>query len=57
LNVTTDLAHFDLIVPCGITDHGVTSLERVVGRQVPMTEVQDAVIRGFEHVFDRRAIH
>ena len=51
LNVATDLGHFDLIVPCGITDRGVTSLERLLERPVPMTEVEDAVIEGIGEVF------
>ncbi len=51
LNVGTDLSHFDLIVPCGITDRGVTSLERLVGRSVPMRDVEDAVIHAFTEVF------
>jgi lipoyl(octanoyl) transferase len=52
LNVATDLAHFGLIVPCGITDKGVTSLEKLVGQPVPMAEVEEAVIGAFEQVFD-----
>ena len=51
LNVATNLKHFRLIVPCGIADRGVTSLERVLGRSVPMPEVEDAVIRGFRSIF------
>jgi len=51
LNVATDLRHYRLIVPCGITDRGVTSIERVLGRPVPMREVEDAVVRGFQQVF------
>ncbi len=43
LNVSTNLKHFDLIVPCGIADRGVTSLERLLGRPVSMAEVEDAV--------------
>lgn len=51
LNVSTDLSHFGLIVPCGITDKGVTSLEKLLNRPVSMDEVADATIRHFKRVF------
>jgi lipoyl(octanoyl) transferase len=50
-NVNTSLQHFDFIVPCGITEKGVTSLERLLGRKVPMAEVETAVESGFKDVF------
>jgi lipoyl(octanoyl) transferase len=53
-NVDTDLSHFDLIVPCGIRDRGVTSLNRLAGRTVRIPEVEDAVVRAFRRVFARR---
>lgn len=40
LNVNTDLSHFLLIHPCGFRDRGVTSLQRELGREIPMEEVK-----------------
>jgi len=51
LNVTTDLSQFNLIVPCGIPDKGVTSMVRLMSRPVQMTEVEDAVVAAFGEVF------
>jgi lipoyl(octanoyl) transferase len=56
LNVNADLAHFRLIVPCGIEGKGVTSLETLTGRPVPMPDVQGAVSQAFADVFDRQII-
>lgn len=51
LNVSSNLDHFRLIVPCGIVDRGVTSLALEAGRTPPMADVQEAVVRGFDAVF------
>ena len=53
LNVNTDLSRFGLIVPCGIVGRGVTSMQRLLGREVPMAEVEAAVVRAFQAVFAR----
>jgi lipoyl(octanoyl) transferase len=54
LNVNTDLKYFEYIVPCGIRQHGVTSIEKVLGRPVEISEVQSSLIRHFERIFHRR---
>ena len=50
-NVSTDLDYFNLIVPCGIADRGVTSLERLLGRPVDPPEVEDRIADHFRRVF------
>ena len=50
INVEPDLSHFDGIVPCGITDHGVTSLVDL-GLPVTMDDVDVALRQSFEHNF------
>jgi lipoyl(octanoyl) transferase len=55
-NVNTDLSHFQLIVPCGIADRGVTSLEKISGRHVPLAGVENRLIHHFAAVFDRQVV-
>ena len=52
-NVSTDLRHFDLIVPCGIANRGVTSLQRAAGKDLRLEEVEEALIRRFSECFER----
>ncbi len=51
INVDPELEHFSGIVPCGIRDHGVTSLADL-GRRVPMAEVDAALMRQFGLIFE-----
>jgi lipoate-protein ligase B len=54
LNCTTDLAWFDAIVPCGLSDRGVVSLSELAGREVTVSDALPLVAARFEQVFDRR---
>jgi lipoyl(octanoyl) transferase len=54
-NVTTDVEFFNLIVPCGIADKGVTSLAAALGKAPAMPEVEDRVVSHFAAVFQRSA--
>ena len=51
LNVRSDLTYFETIVPCGIRDRGVTSLERELGEAPADAHVADTLVRHFVRVF------
>ncbi|HQR37843.1 MAG TPA: lipoyl(octanoyl) transferase LipB [Blastocatellia bacterium] len=57
LNVSTDLSHYRAIVPCGISDRGVTSVERLTGVRYPLDEIAALVAARFGDVFERRITH
>jgi lipoyl(octanoyl) transferase len=50
-NVNTDLEYFDWIVPCGLRDKGVTSLQHLLGKNVEMESVIERVVKGFAETF------
>jgi len=56
LNVNTDLAHFSLIVPCGLNTRRVTSVERLLGRGVPLRDVAAVLLPEFAAVFGRQMV-
>ncbi|MGB8510969.1 MAG: lipoyl(octanoyl) transferase LipB, partial [Pyrinomonadaceae bacterium] len=50
LNVNTDLGYFDLIIPC--EGEPVTSMKELLGREIPLREVEDAIVARFAEVFE-----
>jgi lipoyl(octanoyl) transferase len=53
LNCTTDLSWYDAIVPCGLSDTGVTTLSKIAGREVKVEEMTPLIARRFERTFNR----
>ncbi|MFC4231859.1 lipoyl(octanoyl) transferase LipB [Parasediminibacterium paludis] len=51
-NVNTDLSYFNNIVPCGIANKQVTSLQKELATTIPMSDVKQRVKRNFEFVFE-----
>jgi lipoate-protein ligase B len=52
LNVNTDLSYFDLIVPC--EGEAVTSMKEILGRELPLCEVEDRLVARLAEVFEMR---
>ena len=51
-NVNTDLSYFGNIVPCGINDKAVTSLQQELGREIDMTEVSEKLKKHLGNLFE-----
>ncbi|WP_010178637.1 lipoyl(octanoyl) transferase LipB [Aquimarina agarilytica] len=51
-NINTDLGYFDHIIPCGIRGKGVTSLQAELGKAIPITEVQEKLLKHFKTLFE-----
>ena len=52
LNVNTDLSYFNHIVPCGIGDKEVTSLQEMLGKKIDLQVVKEKLVKHFSNVFD-----
>jgi lipoyl(octanoyl) transferase len=57
LNVNNDLGYFNNIIPCGIHDKEVTSLEKELGRTVSFAAIKELTLRKFEEVFETDTVH
>jgi len=56
LNVCTDLSRFDLIVPCGLTDKSVTSIQKLLQRDMSVEEVKPKIVEHFAAVFEYETV-
>ena len=51
LNVNTDMKYYEGIIPCGILEYGVTSMEKLLNHEVNMKDVKNTLISSFKNVF------
>ncbi len=51
LNVNTDLSYFDLIVPCGLKNVEMVSMQKILGRETAMSEIKERVVSSIGSVF------
>lgn len=56
LNANTELSYFDQIIPCGIKNKKVTSIQNETGQTVSMTELKEVMKKSFEKVFESQLI-
>ena len=54
--MNTDLDYFDLIIPCGIEAKPVTSIEKELGKQIPLQEVAHSISRNFGGVLNSQIL-
>ena len=56
LNVNTDLRYFDGIIPCGIFDYGVTSMEKLMGSKQDINKVKNTIIKYFNNILSHEEV-
>ena len=56
LNVNTDLRYFDGIIPCGIFDYGVTSMEKLTGCKQDINKVKNTIIKYFNNILSHKKV-
>ncbi len=56
LNVNTDLSYFNFIIPCGIKDKGVTSMQKILERKIEFEKVKKKIAESFAKIFERELI-
>ena len=56
LNVNTDLRYFDGIIPCGIFDYSVTSMEKIMGSKQDINKVKNTIIKYFNNILSHEEV-
>ena len=55
-NVNTNLAYFNNIIPCGISDKGVTSMQKELKKEIDLEEVKNKIKKNFSELFQAEFI-